>query len=209
MFGRFILRLLILGFALILGFTKPSLATSNCYNLQNDLGANVQVSFQYPHGVVPNEGVLNLSLIPNGNYSYCIDEVVGAGNYTYADIQSGKWDHLDGRLAMGFGPLASPPGTYRIVPVAAQPAKPKFGNSSYPGNEKFMVTHVDSFTYALGGVGNAQFIHISITCKNGQKWNNLVCLPNGSKCNVSIDEYIHGLTQWNVGQHCDGAHGNG
>jgi hypothetical protein len=79
--------------------------------------------------------------------------------------------------------------------------------NSLPGNEKFTLTASRPFKYPLIGIGLADFAAIEITCNNGQKWK-LVCLPDGSKCNVSVDEYVHGLTQWNVGEHCNGARGN-
>ena len=178
-----------------------------CYNFVNSSGGNVMINFTYPPGLI-DQAVLNHTLIPNEHYSFCVQPNVPSGPLTFADINVGRWANLNGRLGMGNGPNATPPGTYTVVSGAPpQPPGPQFGNSSYPGHEKFMVTHVDGFNYPMPGLGQARFINISITCRNGQRWK-LVCLPDGSKCNVSLNEYLHGLTQWNVGQHCDGAHGN-
>jgi hypothetical protein len=112
-----------------------------------------------------------------------------------------------------WGPVLRAPGPLLLITTAycyfltVTAQAQQFDNSTYPGHEKYMVTHVDQFGYPMLGVGLAQFINISITCRNGHKWN-LVCLPDGSKCNENINEYIYGLTQWNVGQHCDSGRGN-
>ena len=74
--------------------------------------------------------------------------------------------------------------------------------NDYPGNSNFCLTGEEKFNFScLQVVTNALGERLKITCNDGRKWS-LTCLQHGGKCNVSDDQLCHGISQWNVGDHC-------
>jgi hypothetical protein len=185
-------------------------AHANCYTFQNNATGPVTLHFTYNAPVAPgSNNPINVTIPSRQVYQTCYN---GRDGFTATISVTGSGTpSWRGLLVLGDGPPPNfaPGGTYTInpTPVAVNPP-PAFGNSSYPGHEKFMVTHQDFFDLPMGGPGwRRAMMHVSILCRNGQKWN-LVCDRSGSACNVNEHEFEHGVTRWNVGQHCDGARGN-
>jgi hypothetical protein len=70
--------------------------------------------------------------------------------------------------------------------------------ANLPGKEKFDV---------LDCKNHGSWFSVKIKCTKGGNaghcWQ-LACNPGGDTCNINYGELRNGLSQWNVGRHCDG-----
>lgn len=81
------------------------------YTIVNSRPHNTTIDFNYARNIIPDGGVVQLGMIPGGQYSITFN----LGTSGTATLRQGKFQGHPGSLVMGDAPFAAQPGRYVIV----------------------------------------------------------------------------------------------
>lgn len=106
--------------------SRPALAETGCWWIENDSGQTVTLTFFFPNGIVPINGRTSYVMPPKDRFQECFlrnglwQEIAVTAN---AKFERGQWVATVGPpqsvLFVGDTIQAPPPGTYQIVPLNA------------------------------------------------------------------------------------------
>jgi hypothetical protein len=95
-----------------LSFSVVGLCQDNrCYTLVNTTKHDVVVNFQYPNGVIPQDGIYSQTFSPDAKFTHCFPSYSARANIATPNT---LWEG-NKAMVMGNTPGALPPGTYKMV----------------------------------------------------------------------------------------------